>query len=177
MLVIDLLKQPADSEKQTFTLHLFAYIRFQLRQIVSIVCRVVSIILQDITQLKGYCSNLFRPCCLFTPSISPTIWSIGHIIPAHALEVFNKYQLGLKCISMEGQESKHMPIGRYSQNTNFSGRWGQIFSHEFVQLIWLQETGFYEEENLTVIRDIKTPNNRMCSDCSQNLYWQLTRFI
>ena len=49
---------------------------------------------------------------------------------------------------MEGRESKHITIGRYSQNTNFSGRWGQIFSHEFVQLIWLREKGFYEEENL-----------------------------
>lgn len=148
MLVIDSLKQPADSEKQTFTLHVFAYICLQLRQIVSIVCRVVSIRLQDITQLKGYCANLFRACCLFTSSISPTIWSIGHIIPAHALEVFNKYQLGLNCVSMEGRESKHMAIGRYSTNTNFSGRWGQIFSHEFVQLVWLRERGFYEEENL-----------------------------
>ena len=37
---------------------------------------------------------------------------------------------------------------RYSTNTNFSGRWGQIFSHKFVQLIWLRERGFYEEENL-----------------------------
>ena len=132
MLVIDSLKQPADSEKQTFTLHVFARISFQLRQVVSIVCRVVSIRLQDITQLKGYCSNLFRACCLFTSSISPTIWSIGNIIPAHALEVFNKYQLGLNCVSMEGRESKHMAI----------------FSHEFVQLIWLRERGFYDEENL-----------------------------
>ena len=148
MLVIDSLKQPADSEKQIFTLHVFAYICFQLRQIVSIVCRVVSIRLQDITQLKGYCSNLFRACCLFTSSISPTIWSAGYIIPAHALEVFKKNPLGLNCVSMEERESKHMAIGRYSINTNFSGRWGQIFSHEFVQLIWLRERGFYEEENL-----------------------------
>ena len=148
MLVIDALKQPADSEKQTLTLHVFAYICFQLRQIVSIVCRVVNITLQDLTQLKQYCSNLFRACCSFTPSISPTIWGIGHIIPAHALDVLNKYQLGLNCVSMEGRESKHIAIGRYNQNTNFSGRWSQSFSHEFVQLIWLQENGFYEEENL-----------------------------
>ena len=148
MLVIDSLKQPADNENQTFTLHVFVYICFQLRQIVSIVCRVVSIRLQDITQLKVYCSNLFRACCLFTSSISPTIWSIGHIIPAHALEVFNKYQLGLNCVLMEGRESKHMAIGRYSTNTNFSGRRDQIVSDEFVQLIWLRERGFYEEDNL-----------------------------
>ena len=109
---------------------------------------MVNIRLQDIAQLKQYCLNLFRACCLFTNSISPTIWCIGHVIPAHAMDVFNKYQLGLNCVSMEGRESKHITIGRYSQNTNFSGRWAQIFSHEFVQLIWLREKGFYEEENL-----------------------------
>ena len=142
MLVIDALKQPAGSEKQTLTLHVFAYICFQLRQIVSIACRVINITLQDLTQLKQHCSNLFRACCLFKPSISPTIWGIGHIIPAHALDVFNKYQLRLNCVSMEGQESKHIAVGRYSQNTNFSGRWGQVFSHEFVQSIWLREMAF-----------------------------------
>ena len=147
MFVIDAVKQSTDSEKQTFTLHVFAYICLQLRQIVSVVCRVVNVRLQDIAQLKQYCLNRFRACCLFTNSISPTIWCIGHVIPAHAMDVFNKYQLGLNCVSMEGRESKHITIGRYSQNTNFSGRWGQIFSHEFVQLIWLREKGFYEEEN------------------------------
>ena len=127
MFIIDAVKQSTDSEKQTFTLHVFAYICLQLRQIVSIVCRVVNIRLQDIAQLKQYCLNLFRACCLFTNSISPTIWCIGHVIPAHAMDVFNKYQLGLNCVSMEGRESKHITIGRYSQNTNFSGRWGKFF--------------------------------------------------
>ena len=112
-----------------------------------IVCRVVNIRLQDIAQLKQYCLNLFR-ACLFTNFISPTIWCMGHVIPAHAMDVFNKYELGLNCVSMEERESKHITIGRYSQNTDFSERWGQIFSYEFVKLIWLREKRFYEEENL-----------------------------
>lgn len=148
MLIIDTLRQPGDSKKQSFTLHVFAYICLQLRQSVSIFCRVVNINLQDLVQLKQFCSNFFKACCLFTPSISPTIWNGGHLIPAHALDVFNKYQLGLNSISMEGRESKHMAIGRYSTNTNFSGRWLQIFRHEFVKLIWLRERGFYVAENL-----------------------------
>ena len=47
MFVIDAVKQSTDSEKQTFKLQVFAYICLQLRQIVSIVCRVVNIRLQD----------------------------------------------------------------------------------------------------------------------------------
>jgi len=116
MLIIDSLRQECDSDKQTFSLHVFVYISLQLRQIVSLFCRVVNITLQDLDQLKQYCSNFFRAYCLFTPSISPTVWNIGHIIPAHALDVFEKYQLGLNAVSMEGRESKHMAIGRYSKN-------------------------------------------------------------
>lgn len=118
MLVIDALKQPADSEKQTFTLDVFAYICFQLRQIVTIVCRVVNITLQELTQLKQYCSNLFR-ACLFTPSISPTIWGMGHIIPAHALDVFNKYKLGLNCVSKEGENQSMLLLEGTAKTLTF----------------------------------------------------------
>lgn len=148
MLIIDSLRQHCDCEKQTLSLHVFAYISLQLRQAVSIFCRVVNITLENVHQLKQYCSNFFRACCLFTPSISPTFWNIGHIIPVHALDVFRKYQLGLNVVSMEGRESKHMAIGRYSQNTNFSGRWEQIFRYEFVQLVWLRERGYYAMDNI-----------------------------
>ena len=48
---------------------------------------------------------------------------------------------------MEGREAKHIAISRYSQNTNFHGRWSKIFRYEFVQLIWLRAKGFLVEEN------------------------------
>ena len=63
--------------------------------------------------------------------------------------MFHKYGLGLNVVSMEGRESKHVAIARYSKNSNFTGRWEQIFRHEFVQLIWLRERGYYESENTT----------------------------
>jgi hypothetical protein len=85
---------------------------------------------------------------LFTSSISPNNLEYRAHIPAHALDVFEKYQLGLNVVSMEGRESKHIAIGRYSKNTNFTGRWEQIFRHEFVRLIWLREKGNYEIENI-----------------------------
>lgn len=67
---------------------------------------------------------------------------MGHVIPAHASDVFQKYNLGLNVVSMEGCEAKHMAITRYSQNTNHHSRWMQIFQHEFVHLIWLRERGY-----------------------------------
>ena len=147
MYVIDAVKEQFDSKKQTFALHVFAYLCLQLRQIVSLFCRVVNITAQDIQTLKHHCTNFFRASCLFSVSITPTVWGIGHLIPAHALEVYRAYGLGLNVVSMEGHEAKHVAISRNSQNTNFSGRWEQIFRYEFVQLIWLRERGHFDEEH------------------------------
>ena len=149
MSIIDSLSLPSDCNKQTFFLHVFVYICLQLRQCVSLFSRVINISKQDLKDLKQHCSNFFRACCLFTPTITPTVWNIGHIIPAHAQDVYNKYKLGLNVVSMEGRESKHVAIARYSSNTNYSGRWEQIFRHEFIQLVYLRERGYYDSENLT----------------------------
>lgn len=145
MILIDALKQPCDTEKQTFILHVFAYSCLQLRQSVSIFCRIVNITLQDIRELQQHCSNLLRARCLFS-KVSPTFWTMGHIIPAHAFDVFQKYQMGLNVVSMEGREAKHMAIRRYCQNTNHLYRWVQVFRYEFIQLIWLRERGYNVEE-------------------------------
>ena len=141
MFIIDSVKQAHDSEKQTFSLHVFAYMSLQLRQIVSLFCRVVNVSRENIAELKQCCTNFFRCSSLFS-TVTPTTWTVGHIIPAHACDVFQKYNLGLNAVFMEGREAKHMAIRRYGQNTNYHARWMQIFQHEFVHLIWLRERDY-----------------------------------
>ena len=92
--------------------------------------------------LKNSCFNFIQAKALFS-TVTPTTWTFGHIMPAHAQDVFEKYSLGQNSVSMEGQEAKHIAISRYSQNTNFHSRWAQIFHYEFVQLIWLRAKGFF----------------------------------
>lgn len=70
-------------------------------------------------QLKQYCSNFFRACCLFTRSISPTSWSIGHIIPARALYVFNKYHLGLHVSQWKGANPTTWPLEGTAKTLTF----------------------------------------------------------
>ena len=89
----------------------------------SIFCRVVNVTQLDLNLLKQYYTNFFKACGLFTRSVSSTIWNVGHLIPTHASQVFDKYRLGLNAVSMEGRESKHVCLARYSWNTTFSGRW------------------------------------------------------
>lgn len=122
MCIIDSIKQAHDSEKQTFSLHAFAYMSLQLRQIVSVFCRVVIVSPENIAELKQSCINFFRCSSLFS-TVTPTTWTVGHIIPTHASDVFQKYNFGLNAVSMEGREAKHMAIRRYSQNTNHHARW------------------------------------------------------
>ena len=38
--------------------------------------------------------------------LTPTTWTVGHIIPAHASEVFSEIQLGLKCSVYGGPRSQ-----------------------------------------------------------------------
>ena len=140
MLIIDTLKEPSDTVKQEFALHIFAYICLQLREAVSVFCRVVNVTQLALNLLKQYCTNFFKACCLFTRSVSPTIWNVGHLIPAHALQVLDKYQLGLNAVSMERRESKHVCV---------AWRWWQIFRYEFFRLIWLRERGHYLVDNTT----------------------------
>ena len=72
MYIIDAVKEPTDSAKQTFSLHVFAYF-LQLRQAVSIFCKVLNVNLQDLVNLQMYCSNFFRARCLFSSGVSPTV--------------------------------------------------------------------------------------------------------
>ena len=59
MFIIDSLKEVSDTERQEFALHTFAYICLQLRESVSVFCRVVNVSVSDIELLKQYCTNFF----------------------------------------------------------------------------------------------------------------------
>lgn len=49
--------------------------------------------------------------------VNPTVWTIGHIVPAHAQDMKRKYGLGLGLNSIEGREGKHVFVSKYSNNT------------------------------------------------------------
>ncbi|RMX49695.1 hypothetical protein pdam_00024118 [Pocillopora damicornis] len=66
--------QAHNSEKQNFSLH--------------------------ITTIEANCFPVL--CNSLFSTVTPTTWSVGHIIPAHASDVFQKYNLGLNRVSMEG---------------------------------------------------------------------------
>ena len=187
MFIIEALEQENDSEMQTFHLHLLAFVLLELRESTALFCRVRTDELQ-IEQLQIHCSNVYRAMVIFR-SITPTLWNIGHVIPSHALDVYNKYALGLGVLSMEGREAKHQAIANYNRNTQYKHRWQQIFQHEFIQLIWLRERGYFVEDNNTYkgkyVPDRtkeagycfcgldKESNNKHCRYCSHHFRSQI----
>ena len=118
------------------------YQGIQLRLIISYAVRIESITENDIIHMKLACKKLFKSCCLFDTSISPSMWNLVNVAPAHALESFSSLGLGLGIHTMEGREQKHQQIQKYSSKATFQERWLFVFRHEFIQLIHLQENGF-----------------------------------
>ena len=81
MHLIDALKKSSDSAHQTFLVHVFAYTGIQLRQSVSLFCRVVNVNPQDLVSLKNSCFYLFRAKALFS-TVRPTTRTFGHTDPS-----------------------------------------------------------------------------------------------
>ena len=72
--------------------------------------------------------------------------TLTNIEPFHAKQTLEQYNLGLGINSMEGKEQKHQQIKKYMHNTTFQCRWQRIFSHEYIQLVYLRENGFDQKK-------------------------------
>ena len=118
----------------------------RLRDCVSLFNRF-EITLAQISQLSIACREYFKVNSLLLPSsVNPTVWTLGHIVPAHCHQVLEKYGQGLGMVTMEGREAKHIFLKKLSENTTYQNRWLEIFRHEYVMLIWLPQHGFQQPE-------------------------------
>ena len=90
-----------------------------------------------IDQLKGLAWDYFRAVTLFTGTVLGTVWSIGHLVPAHTQWVFEKYQTGLGVNTMQGREANHVQIASYARNSRYRDRWNQVFRHDYISKLWL----------------------------------------
>ena len=122
--------------------HLF-FSSMLVRDIISLSVRIVDIDEDGLSTLAVACRNLFCVTVLFSEeSVSPSFWTLCHVVPVHAADVYDRFKLGLGITSMEGREQKNQMVHKYSLNTTVQNRWPYIFRHEFLQLIYLRENGF-----------------------------------
>ena len=108
MRLIRWLSNESDSRKDHQTVLLLAYLGVRLRDCVSLFNRF-DITLDQISQLSVACCEYFNVNAMFMQSsVNPTVWTLGHIVPPHCSEVFEKYGQGLGMVAMEGREAKHI---------------------------------------------------------------------
>jgi len=142
MRLIKQLGHESDSKIEHQTVLVFAYLGIRLRDCVSLFNRF-DIEPNEIEQLAVTCEEYLRVNALLMPSaVNPTVWTVGHVVPAHCRQVFEKYGKGLGMVTMEGREAKHVFLKKLSENTTYQNRWREILRHEFIMLVWLPEHGF-----------------------------------
>lgn len=147
MLLIKWLSHENDSHLEKQRVLVFAYLGLRLRDAVSLFNRFATTE-EQLSQLAQTAIEYFRVNALFVEtSVNPTVWTLGHVVPVHARQVFEQYGQGLGTVTMEGREAKHIFLKRLSENTTYQRRWVEILKHEFIMMVWLPEQGFKVSEN------------------------------
>ena len=131
----------SDSSAQKQRVLVLSYIGLRLRDCCSIFNRL-NINESDIDKLTKTALEYFCANSLFlNTQVTPTIWTIGHVLPVHTKYMYEAHGQGLLTVSMEGREAKHIALQHLGNNTSYQNCWQEIFRHEFIMLIWLPEHG------------------------------------
>ena len=153
-----LLTKCSDKNTKTRLTQVF-FQSINLRLLVSYSVRIESFDATDIPKMIEVGRKLFRSCCLFDTSITPTVWNFSNVSPLHAKQCIESYGFGLGINTMEGREQKHQIIKRYSEKSTFQSRWSFTFRHEFIQLIYLRRNGFdclnYRKRSVEYLPEIR----------------------
>ncbi len=153
MFLTDLLEKNV-TENQSEVLHIHAYLCLCLRNAVSLFSRI-NITNEQVEELRYYCRCFCRGYWLFF-NVNQTVWTIGHVVPAHTQKMKQAYGMGLGLNSMEGREAKQIAIAKYAANTAQAFRWEQVFHHKYISLIWLRSRGY--TTNINGLSDSHTTN-------------------
>jgi len=122
MRLVKWLSSENDSHQQRKTVLIFAYLGLRLRDCVSLFSRF-DITVEELTELSISARDYYQVNALFFPAfVNPTVWTIGHIIPAHTKELHERYGQGLGNVTMEGREVKHIALKKLSKNTFYKRR-------------------------------------------------------
>ena len=93
---------------------------------------------ENLQELSSLARDYFTALVLFgIDRISPTVWSIAHLVPVHSKWAYAKYGTGLGINTMQGREAKHVQISAYAKNSLYKQRWLQVFRHDYISKVWL----------------------------------------
>ena len=115
----------------------------KLRDIGSVMNRVTPP--DYVSKIEKLCKEYFNIYALFFPKFcNITVWTLGHIIPFHAADLFKRNQIGYGILTMQGKESKHSSIkqelkscSNRSNDENERGKWYQLMPSNFIRNFYL----------------------------------------
>ena len=164
--LIQMILNSIENDELKFRLPQIFFQSLRLRAVLSYSVRIIDFDQIMLSDMKLEATSLFRSCCLFEQSISPSLWTLCHVAPFHAEKCLVQYNFGLGCNTMEGREQKHQQITKYSKNTTFQNRWPLIFRHEFLQLIYLREHNFDIKRYIKkAVSYVPPPAPGICNQC------------
>lgn len=142
-----LLKVQSLSKGSLVKLHALMFVAVKLRDAAAIYSRV-EVTVNQVEELKKVCEEYFTAVQLLLSKVSPTVWTLGYVVPYHTKQIFELLGYGLGLNSMQGREAKHIKLANYVKNTcnvRKHLRWGIVFRHEFVSLLWLRRMDPYHK--------------------------------
>ena len=110
---------------------------------ISYSVRLIDFSLNELGDMIESGKELLKASCMLETNTTPSMWVLCNISPYHAKTTLSLYGLGLGVNSMEPREQKHQRLKKYAENTTVANKWPMIFRHEFLQLIFLREMGYY----------------------------------
>ena len=116
MQLIKAMSCTSDSSAQKQHVLVLSYIGLRLRDCCSIFNRL-NINESDIDKLLLLTEHFHANYLILNTQVTPTIWTIGHVLPVHTKYMYEVYGQGLLTVSMEGREAKHIALQRLGNNT------------------------------------------------------------
>ena len=129
-----------DNDNQLINLRIAA-IGFAALQLRNAVSRFVRVRVDEmvIGEVNEYCKCFFDCCSLLLGDVTPTVWTVGYVIPYHYRLLYNKYGVGLGINATQGREAKHIKIQQFAGHSVHSTRWRHILRHEYASNVWLRK--------------------------------------
>lgn len=143
--LVDCLEFPAESAAQRVKRLSLSRIVLYLRNACATFNKVSST-KAELLELEENCKLYFNLLCLFFPShVNITSWTVGYVVPYHALKLYDMYKIGYGIISQQGKEAKHsavkndLELSNRSNKADQNGKWWQVIWANYVRNVYLPE--------------------------------------
>ena len=135
---IEALNTPQRTAQEQVKLHTLSLAMAHLRDAVALFSRY-SITDAQLDALEMHCRAYFCACRDLLQTVTPTSWTIGHVVPVHARDVKRRFGFGLGLATAQGREAKVVDVKKYMHHALVKDMPKMVFRHEYMSLIALQK--------------------------------------